>query len=191
MRSASRPVPTGGGWSSIQATIRSGNSRRSSLRVEEELAVRPRHPVRPSMGDVRGHHLEVDALRPQVAEGERAGVVLCREVVDQVREPRRQRGGRASFAARGPSRGRSRCDRRRGGARRRGGGRARCRGRAARARSLPRPRRRRARPTPSRPPARRGRHRGRAPARLPAGSCAMRPLRSGATCPCPSGRDRR
>ena len=53
--------------------------------------------VRPAVRDVRGHHLELDALRAEVAEGERAVAVLRCEVVDESREPGRQRRGRTAL----------------------------------------------------------------------------------------------
>ena len=44
------------------------------------------------MGDVGRHHLQIDALRTEVPEGQRALVVLRREVVEEICEPRCQAG---------------------------------------------------------------------------------------------------
>ena len=60
--------------------------------VEQELAARPRHPVGAPVGDVGRHHLQIDALRTEVPEGQRALVVLRREVVEEICEPRCQAG---------------------------------------------------------------------------------------------------
>src|SRR6185503_3082679 len=62
------------------------------VRVEQQLMVLPGHPLWPPVRDVRRHHLEPNALRAQVAERQGSAVVLAGEVVQQVREPRRERG---------------------------------------------------------------------------------------------------
>jgi hypothetical protein len=60
------------------------------VRVEPEGALLPRQPARGPVRHVRGHHLQPQPRAPQLAERERAGA-LPGQVVDQVREPRRQR----------------------------------------------------------------------------------------------------
>ena len=59
-------------------------------RVVVEVAVRPRHAVRPPVRHVRRHHHEVDAARTQVAEGQRVVALLPGELVDERGEPRRE-----------------------------------------------------------------------------------------------------
>ena len=95
VEASSRPLPVAAGAGRRRVRLHPGDDPLGKeptqlRRIEEELATRPRHPVRAPVRDVRRHHLELDAPGAEVAEGERAAVVLAREVVDQVGEPGRQ-----------------------------------------------------------------------------------------------------
>ena len=99
-RSPSRPTP-GGGWARLHPGDDPLREEAPQLDgVEQELPVRPRHPVRAAMRDVRRHHLEVAsplACRSPKVSGPAARPSFAGEVVDQVGEPRRERGCGASF----------------------------------------------------------------------------------------------
>ena len=91
-------LATGAGWRRMRLHPGDdplGEEPTQLRRIEEELATRPRHPVRAPVRDVRRHHPELDLPGAEVAEGERGAVVLAGEIVDEVGEPRRQGGGHA------------------------------------------------------------------------------------------------